>query len=406
MQKLNKSLFYTFFGNLYEHYSSSLLNFTLPFFSILFFPDDSWMSYYAVAGGFLLQPFGAVIFSWVGDRFGRRPAILWSFFLSTVPMFCIGLLPTYAVVGLAAPIMFILCRIFQGAGVGGAFYGTLTFVNEVSSPYMRNLNMGIIVSMGFLGVIMGMLMFRWVTSYNVDWAWRIPFLVGGLMGFILYAIRRLMVESKVWEEAVFEKKPKVPFLDALRQHPANVVAVFCVGMGALIPFYTVASWLPSVLIGKGLDSLKILNSSILMMGLGAVGVILACWSCSFINIRKILWMHTLVWIPLGVFLYVGLQDMNPSMIRSAQFLIALNTGIGCAALLLIQNLFPTRYAYSGFAVPYSFGQALLIGPTPLLADFIARSTGRIEYASILILLCPILMAIMLYLAKPVTEDDA
>jgi MHS family proline/betaine transporter-like MFS transporter len=405
MKNLNKSLLYAFFGHLYEHYSSSLFNFAIPFFGALFFPDNTWMRYYAVASGFLLQPFGALIFSWIGDRFGRRPAIICAFFLSTLPMFCIGFLPNYVTWGVTSSIILIVCRIIQGASVGGAFYGTLTFVNESSSAYARNLNMGIILSMGFIGVIVGMMVFRLVHTYNSDWGWRLPFLIGGCVGLILYGVRRFMVESRVWESAVFEKKVKIPFLQALQQHPLNVVAVLCAGMGTLIPFYIVASWLPGVLIDKGLDSVKILNSSILMMVLGGGGIFLGCCLSSFIDLRKMLEVYVLAWIPCGILLYLGLKNMDVSLISMSQLLIALNTGLCGSAFLLIQRLFPPRYAYSGFAVPYAFGQAILIGPTPLLADMISKSTGKLENAALLMILCPILMGIMLCLAKPVIEKD-
>ena len=401
-----KSLSYALMGHLYEHYNGSLFNFAVPLLGPLFFVNQRW-AHGAVAAGFIMQPFGAFIFSWIGDRIGRRPAIIYAFFLSSVPTIVMGLLPTYAEWGIWSSILLIACRIVQGASIGGAFYGTVTFVGETSKRRDRNLNMGLLLPMGFIGVILGMLFFRAILGSWPEHGWRLPFLAGGLMGFVLYGLRRFLVESAAWEATVFQEDDRIPFWQVCKKYPANVFAVLFAGMGGFVPFYLVAGWLPALLMKHyDLSTEQMLNLSIAMMALGGFFAFLSCWISSFLNLRKMLKIYIVLWIPLGILLYLGLVTHNLFYIITAQLLIAVNTGLCLCVFLLIQKLFPLQYSYSGFAVPYACGQALLMGTTPLLAGLIKDYTGNPQSACVLMIISTVLMGAVLYLPKPVTEDDA
>jgi MFS family permease len=404
MRRPTKSLVFAAMGHLYEHYNSSVFNFSISLLGPLFFPNDTW-THYAVAAGFIMQPFGAIIFSWIGDRMGRRPAVIYAFALSIIPTIVIGLLPTYLKWGVFSSLLLIWCRILQGASIGGAFYGAITFVSETSKPSARNLNMAFILPMGFVGVILGIIFFRVMLSISLEFAWRLPFLVGGLVGVILYLLRNSMVESAVWEASVFEKK--IPLRNFIKDYKSNLLAVLFAGMGGFVPFYLAAGWLPTILKNQySLSNATVFNISIAIMALGAICTSLSCWINTFFNLRKSLSIYIAAWIPLGILLYVGLREHNLTFIVIAQLLIAANTGLCLAAFLFIQKLFPLQYSYSGFAIPYSVGQTILTGTTPLFAGFIEKSTGNAESTCVLIILSTILMAGMLLLGKPVTEKDA
>ena len=158
----------------------------------------------AFAAGFAVRPFGALVFGRLGDMIGRKYTFLVTIILMGVATFCVGLLPTYASIGIAAPIIVILLRILQGLALGGEYGGAAIYVAEHSPPKKRGLLTGWIqttAAFGLIGALSVILITRHllgVEAFN-EWGWRIPFLLSALLLIISLWIRLKLNESPAYE---------------------------------------------------------------------------------------------------------------------------------------------------------------------------------------------------------------
>src|SRR5436189_1033551 len=195
MEKNIKAIFAAMVGNALEYYDVMLYGFFAAMLAPLFFPTDNQItstisSLGTFAAGFVMRPLGGIIFGHLGDKFGRRQALVLAIFLVTIPTFTIGILPTYADIGIAAPLILLLCRLLQGLCVGGEYSGASIFVIEYSKRGREAFAGSILcaagVSAGVLGTLVGFLS---TLPFMPAWRWRIPFLIGSLFGLIGHYFR-------------------------------------------------------------------------------------------------------------------------------------------------------------------------------------------------------------------------
>ena len=197
-------------GNALEWYDFALYGYFAPVFAAMFFPSErasvSLLSAFGVfAVGFLARPLGALLFGYIGDTVGRREALTWSVILMAVPTAIVGLLPTYAAIGMAAPLALTLCRFLQGLSVGGEFTGSVTFLVEHAAPSQRGYIgswAGFSAQVGaLLGSGAGALVTSNLTTEDLhQWGWRIPFVLGSLIAFVGWYLRTRIPESPAFEQ--------------------------------------------------------------------------------------------------------------------------------------------------------------------------------------------------------------
>ena len=239
-------------GNVLEWYDFALFGFFAREIGAHFFPAaDPTASLLAAFGtfaaGFLMRPVGGALFGWVGDRFGRKQALIWSVLAMAFPSFFIGLLPDTETIGLAAPVLLLLFRLMQGLAVGGEYMASAVFLVEGSQPGRRGW-MGSWGPLGasagtLLGSMAGALVNRVLPPEAVmAYGWRIPFLVGLAVGLGGLAIRRHYVER-----VPHQAPAKSPLGEAFRQHWRTMLHLVVLIAGISVGFYTVfvytATWL-------------------------------------------------------------------------------------------------------------------------------------------------------------------
>src|SRR6185369_16449120 len=180
-------------GNGLEWYDYALYAYMTLIISKLFFPvGDESVHLLATLGifavGFIARPFGGILFGIIGDKFCRRVSLVAAIFMMAIPTGCIGLLPTYAQIGIWAPILLTLIRVLQGLSLGGAFCGSMTFLVEHAPANKRGLIGSTSIMSLCIGFLLGSLVSILVKAPLSDaqfesWGWRIPFLLGIAIGF-------------------------------------------------------------------------------------------------------------------------------------------------------------------------------------------------------------------------------
>jgi predicted MFS family arabinose efflux permease len=239
-------------GTVFEWYDFYLYATLAPFFAALFFPKGNdtaalLSSFAAYAAGFLVRPFGALVFGRIGDLIGRKYTFLVTILIMGLSTFAVGLLPSFATIGWAAPTMLVVLRLLQGLALGGEYGGAATYVAEHSSATKRGQNTAWIQTTATVGFFLALAIIlvcrqQMTPAAFSEWGWRIPFWVSaGLLAVSVY-IRLKLNESPVFKKMKEEGKgSKAPLSDSFLKYPNNkytLLALLGATAGQGVVWYT------------------------------------------------------------------------------------------------------------------------------------------------------------------------
>ncbi len=236
-------------GNVIEYYDFALIGFLAVMMGKLFFPsEDPFLSllgsFGAFAAGMIMRPLGALVFGHIGDRVGRRFALITSLIMMALPTFLIGFLPTYAQVGLIAPILLVLLRMIQGLSVGGEYASSIVYLVEQSTPQHRNLygsfvSVGAKIGMAVGSGLCGALLWYLGADAMGEWGWRIPFWVS-----IVIALFGLYLRRNLTENYTIPHDTQVPIVQIITHHRREVGQFFGIASAIWVFYYTMFVYLP------------------------------------------------------------------------------------------------------------------------------------------------------------------
>ncbi len=236
-------------GNVVEYYDFALIGFLAVMMGKLFFPsDDPFLSllgsFGAFAAGMIMRPVGAAVFGHIGDRIGRRFALMASLALMALPTFLIGFLPTYAQIGILAPILLVALRMIQGLSVGGEYASSIVYLVEQSSPHRQNLygsfvSVGAKIGMALGSALCGGLLWYLGEDAMGEWGWRIPFILSIVIaGAGLYLRRNLTDNYQPHEDKT------VPIVEIFKHHKKLFGKFLVVASVIWMFYYTLFIYLP------------------------------------------------------------------------------------------------------------------------------------------------------------------
>ena len=368
-------------GNVLEWYDFALFGFFAAQIGHHFFPaHDPTASLLAAFGtfaaGFLMRPLGGVLFGWVGDRYGRKQALLWSVMAMALPSFFIGVLPGTETIGIAAPILLLLCRLMQGIAVGGEYGTSSVFLVEGAEPGRRGW-MGSWAPVGayagtLLGSAAGAIVNATLSPEEVlAWGWRVPFVLGIVVSLGGIAIRRYYIER-----IPHQAPSRAPLGEALQSYWRTMLHLVALSAGLAVGFYTTfvfaATWLGKVAQVPARTALEIntLAMALSLMASLAAGVltdrlgrrpVLIAWGAAL----------TLLAYPLMSLMATG----RTGNIIVGHVCLALLVAAGSGALAATMcELAPWRVRCTVVSVAYNLGMALLGGTTPLVAAWLLSRT--------------------------------
>jgi len=245
-------IFASSLGTVFEWYDFYLYAVLAPFFAVLFFPPGNQTAallsaFAAYAAGFLVRPFGALVFGRIGDLVGRKYTFLVTILFMGASTFLVGLLPTFASVGWLAPILMVTLRLVQGLALGGEYGGAATYVAEHAPNDRRGYDTSWIQTTATLGLFLALLMIYLCRS-NMDakafaeWGWRIPFWLSLVLLIFSVYIRLKLHESPIFQQMKSEGKgSKQPLTDSFLKYPNNkyvLLALLGATAGQGVVWYT------------------------------------------------------------------------------------------------------------------------------------------------------------------------
>ena len=379
-------------------------------FPKLFFPGSSAFAGVLLAFstqfvGFAARPIGAAIFGHYGDRVGRKTTLVTTLMLMGIATFLIGLLPGYNTLGVWAPIILTVLRIFQGIGVGGEWGGSVLMSMEWGDKSRR----GLMASWPQLGVPVGLLLstallriMSGTTSSDAfeSWGWRVPFLLSiVLVGIGLYVRLRVMESPQFAEVKKSEKVVKQPFIQVLKEHPMEILTSAFVRMAEQAPFYLFITFVLTY--GTTIlkfDRNELLNYTLVAAAVGLISVPFFGWLSDKIG-RRLMYGIGIICMALYAFPYFGLLNTKTSWLALVAIVVSLivhDMMYGPQAALIAES-FGTNLRYSGAGLGYQLASVIAGGPAPLIAAAILNATNSSTWISWYIVGCCVLSMIALVL---------
>jgi MFS family permease len=373
-------------------------------FPSLFFPNEAaftgiLLSFGTQFVGFASRPIGAAIFGHFGDRVGRKGTLVITLLLMGIATFLIGLLPTYATIGVAAPVLLTLLRVAQSMEWGSHKRRGLM----ASWPQM-GVPLGLILSTGAVKITSSL------TGDNFDtWGWRIPFLFSVvLIGVGLYVRLRVLESPEFTAVRKEERVIKQPLLEVIRTQPREILTSALVRMSEQAPFYIFITFV----LTYGTTQLKfdrgeLLNDTLIAATVGLVSVPLFGALSDIIG-RRTMYALGIIGTAAYAFPYYGLLNtQRPGLVLLAIVLSLVfhDMQYGPQAALISEN-FGTNLRYSGAGLGYQLASVIAGGPAPLIAAKILESTGSTTGISWYIIgCCVIAMAALLLMPRRVDAED-
>jgi MHS family alpha-ketoglutarate permease-like MFS transporter len=243
-------------GNLIEWYDFYVYNFFALYFAKSFFPNANptvqlLNTFGIYALGFLIRPVGGWVLGVYADTAGRRAALTLSVTLMCAGSLLIAVAPTYAVLGIGAPILLLTARLIQGVSLGGEYGTSATYLSEVAVSEHRGFYSSFqyvtLIGGQVLGSLTLLTMQQGFTPHELEaWGWRVPFAIGGLLSVFGLYLRRNLEETDAFRKAA--GKPRGSPLSELLRHPRQILLVFGLTMGGTTAFYTYTTYMPTFLV--------------------------------------------------------------------------------------------------------------------------------------------------------------
>ncbi|WP_233151456.1 MFS transporter [Mycobacterium lehmannii] len=376
-------------GNYTEWFDYGLYAYGVSYISTAIFPGDgataTLLALMTFAVSFLVRPLGGFVWGPLGDRLGRRRILAITILVMAGATLCVGLVPTYATIGIWAPVLMVILRMIQGFSTGGEYGGAATFMAEYA-PARRRGMMGSFLEFGTLagfstGALL-MLGFSLILSddqMNV-WGWRLPFLIAAPLGLIGLYLRTRLDETPVFKELEESGRQEqdigAEFKDLLAQYWGPILRLGGLVVALNVVNYTLLTYMPTYLeqsIGLSTDMslvVPIIGMLSMMIFLPFAGLASDRFG------RKPVWWISLI----GLFI-AGI----PMFMLMSTGVIGAVIGFAVLGLLYVPQLatisatfpamFPTQVRYAGFAIAYNVSTALFGGTAPAVNDWLIGVTG-------------------------------
>lgn len=380
-------IFAVTFGNILEWYDIYLYIYWAPTLAKLFFnPNSGALSLFNTVGffvlGFFFRPLGGIIFGRLGDRLGRKKSFILSILLMTVPTFFLGLLPTYAHIGVFAPILLALTRILQTFPAGGELPGVFCYLYENADVKNRKFITsfaGVGNQIGIaLGALEGFLFESYFTPhFLMDWGWRISFIVGGFIGLGSYYLRYKLHETKLFREMVVHHKvSQQPVFNVIKTNWKGIITGVSYDSIQTISFHLISILFPVYLYkALGVNHTQNFIASLIFLilmtaPLPVFGLLGDKWGIKNLLIGACVGMLVLLYP-----LYEAMTAFSVEYVIGIIALYALClTCITAFLPYLISNLFSTSERYTCVGLSFNITDGILGGLSTLVALYILETT--------------------------------
>jgi MFS family permease len=381
-----KTLSLAALGGALEFYDFIIFVFFATTIGALFFPPSmpEWLRQFQTFGifaaGYIVRPLGGMVMAHFGDLLGRKKMFNLSILLMALPTLAIGLLPTYAAAGLAAPLLLLLLRVMQGAAVGGEVPGAWVFVSEHVPARRVGFACGTLTAGLTFGILLGSLMATAINSaftpeQVAQYGWRIPFLLGGVFGLGAMYLRRWLHETPVFVELQQRKAlaAELPIKAVLRGHrgavAVSMLLTWMLSAGIVVVILMTPTLLQTV---YGIAKPAALAANTLATLCLAIGCVVAGLLADRIGARNVL-LGGAVLLAACTYAFYTTLLASPDMLKPLYALLGFAVGVVGAVPAVMVRAFPAPVRFSGLSFSYNLSYAIFGGLTPVTVALMLKS---------------------------------
>ena len=380
-------------GNFMEWYDFGVYGYIATTIAQVFYPGNSVSAVHLIAAfstlaaAYVVRPLGGFVLGPLGDRIGRKRVLVITILLMAVGTTMSGLLPGYSTIGVWAPILLLVARIFQGFSTGGEFVGAMTYLVERAPNHRRGMMVGFLPLGNLIGFVLAGLLVTalqaWLPIHDMlAWGWRIPLLLGAPFGVLALYLRLRINESPAYEQV----SSSTPVDRGWQQFRHTVVEqwkpmVICAALvvTSQAPDFMLTGYLPTYLkvvvhVGKTAGLVMIVATLAILMA----AVVFVAMLSDRIGVKPIMWTGCglLVVASVPAFLLMRFGRVFPLVFIGVLLVGLMELCFDSTTPAALPALFPTRVRNGALAISYNIALSTVGGTTPLIAQALISSTGN------------------------------
>lgn len=382
-----KSVFIVSSGNFLEMYDFMVFGYYAKYIGQAFFPTGNellsiLLSLMTFGAGFLMRPIGAIVLGAFLDRHGRRKGLLLTLALMGLGTLSIACMPTYAQIGMAAPLLVLVGRLIQGLSAGVEVGGVSVYLSEIATPGNRGFYVawqsGSQQIAVIIAALIGLVMSRSFAPDQISsWGWRIPFLIGSALIPFLFVIRRLLEETP--EFAQRKERPDTrAILATIRANAAIVILGALMAVMTTVFFYMVTAYTPTY--GNSILHLSTFNAMLVTLCVGMSNFVclpLAGTLSDRVGRRPVLLVASVLAMLVGYpsLHFLAASPSFPRLLAVELLLAVIYAAYNGAMVVYLTEIMPVRVRTTGFSLAYSLATAIFGGFTPAFCTWLIVATG-------------------------------
>ncbi|MFD6860260.1 MFS transporter [Rhodococcus sp. NPDC060086] len=376
-------------GTIVEYYDFGIYGYMATMVATLFFVSEDETAallgtFAAFAVAFFLRVPGGIFFGHIGDKYGRKTALSWTILLMVVATAAMGLMPTYATLGVWATVLLVLARCLQGFAAGGELGGANAFVSESAPARWRATQTSMVNSGTYLGSLAASLVALGITStfseeQILEWAWRIPFLLSVVIGVVGVWIRNHLEDTPQFEEMADKgETKKLPIMELLKTSGGSVVKIVLLGALIVGGYYIASVYAATYLQTEGgqTSSAAFLSTSLALV-LGVITLPIAGYMADKYGRKPVLFTGSVASAVLGVpmFMLMSGGTLWQAVLGQSVLFICVSIVNGASFVVYVEML-KASVRYSGIALGNNVTNMCLGGTAPFIATYLINVTGN------------------------------
>ena len=385
----------TAIGNFMEWYDFGVYGYIATTIAQVFYPGDSVSAVHLIAtfstlaAAYVVRPLGGFVLGPLGDRIGRKRVLVITILLMAVGTTMSGLVPGYSTIGIWAPILLLVARIFQGLSTGGEFVGAMTYLVERTPDHKRGMMVGFLPLGNLVGFVLAGLLVTalqaWLPSDDMlAWGWRIPLLLGAPFGVLAVYLRLRIKESPAYEQVrasadASRDRGWQQFRHTVVDQWKPMVICAALVVTSQTPDFMLTGYLPTYLkvvvhVGKTAGLVMIVATLAILMA----AVVFVAKLSDRIGVKPIMWTGCglLVVASVPAFLLMGFGGAFPLVFIGVLLVGLMELCFDSTTPAALPALFPTRERNGALAISYNIALSTVGGTTPLIAQVLISSTGN------------------------------
>ncbi len=395
---MRQTIMGTAIGNFMEWYDFGVYGYIATTIAQVFYPGKSVSGVHLIAtfgtlaAAFVVRPLGGFIFGPLGDRIGRHRVLVVTILMMTVSTTMTGLLPTYSTIGIWAPILLVIARIFQGLSTGGEYVGAMTYLVEQAPDHKRGKMVGFLPMGNLVGFVLAGLLVTTLQTWLPDddmitYGWRIPLLLGLPFGLVALCLRLRLKESSAYQSAhdgaSASSEPgggrqQIRRTIAAQWRPMLICAALV--LTSQVADFMLTGYLPTYLrlfvrVGHTAGLVMIVSTLAILM----VTVVLVASLSDRIGVKPIMWTGCglLIVASIPAFLLIRFGGLYPVIFVGVLLIGLMELCFDSTGPAMLPALFPTNMRYGALAISYNISISLVGGITPLIAQALVSGTGNV-----------------------------